>query len=310
MSNITLTNGVRSNLLALNSTQSSIKTTEQHLSTGQAVSSPTDDAYKYFASKGLSDRASQLTDRKNQIQQGVSVVSAASNALDSTESLVKQMSGILDSARSGTQTQRGSYQKQINSLVGQVSKLINDASYNGLNLVNSSSSSLTVYFSDKSQSNLKVDGVNFNASKLFVDNSGQTLTLSNATSMAVSSSTKILSQMGGFTAALSAYKLSTASQLAAFNSHADKMQMAVNKTVQKIESQAAVMGNNVAILNVRLDFTNNYINTLQTGSSNLTVADLNQESANLMSLNTRQSIATSALSMANSADQGILQLLR
>jgi len=308
--NVVLSTSVRQNLLALSGTQSSIKKTEQHLSTGQAVSSPMDDAYKYFASKSLTDRANDLTTRKSQIQQGVSVVTAASNALTSTETLVQQMSGILDSARSGTGTQRGSYQAQINTLVGQVSKLVNDASYNGLNLVNSSTTSLTVYFSDKSDSKLNVKGSNFNASVLFTNSVGSAVTLTKATSLAMSANKVLLSKLGGFSLALSAYSLSKASVLALFNSHADKMQTALNQTVQKVRAQSAVMGNNVAILNVRLDFTSNYIDTLQTGSNNLTVADLNSESANLMSLNTRQSIATSALSMANQADQGILQLLR
>jgi len=312
--NIVLSNSVRQNLLALSGTQKNIKSTEAHLSTGQAVSSPIDDAYKYFASKSLTDRANDLTTRKSQIQQGVSVVGAASNALTSTESLVQQMSGILDSARSGTGTQRASYSSQVNTLVNQIGKLVNDASYNGLNLVNSSTTSLTVYFSDKSDSKLNVKGVNFNVSKLFVNSVGAAVaalpTGANYGSGASVGSNVLFSKLGSFSLALSSYSLSKASVLALFNSHADKMQTALDQTVQKVRAQSAVMGNNVAILNVRLDFTSNYIDTLQTGANNLTVADLNSESANLMSLNTRQSIATSALSMANQADQGILQLLR
>ena len=52
------------------------------------------------------------------------------------------------------------------------------------------------------------------------------------------------------------------------------------------------------------------LNTLQTGGSNLTLADMNEEAANMVSLQTRQSLATSSLSMANQANQNVLQLLR
>ena len=60
----------------------------------------------------------------------------------------------------------------------------------------------------------------------------------------------------------------------------------------------------------RQDFTKNLVNVLDTGSSNLTSADLNAEAANSQALSTRQSLGISALSLANQAQQGILQLLR
>jgi len=303
-SGITLTNGIRTNLLALNNTKESIGMTQNRLSTGLAVSNPVDDAFKYFSAKSLSDRAGDLSTRKDAIDQGVSVVSTASTALTSMETLTQQMKGIVDSSRSGSATQRGSYETQLKTLSKQIGKLVNDASYNGQNLLNASTANLTVYFSDKSSSKLDVGGVNFNVSKLFLKASGSIAGISGV------SSSDIASKLGNFSQALSAYQLSQASVLATYNSHADTMQTSLDNTVQKIRAQSAIMGNNVAILNVRLDFTKNYINTLQGGSDKMTVADLNSESAKLMSLNTRQSIATSALSMANQADQGVLQLLR
>jgi flagellin len=60
----------------------------------------------------------------------------------------------------------------------------------------------------------------------------------------------------------------------------------------------------------RQDFTKNLTNVLTTGSANLTNADLNEEAANSQALSTRQSLAISALSLANTAQQGVLQLLR
>lgn len=304
MSGIVLTNGIRDTLLSLNNTKSQITTTQQHLSTGLAVSSAVDDAQKYFTSKSLSDRADDMSTRKDSIDQAVSTVTAASNALTSIESLLKQFKGIIDSARSGSASQRKAYQTQLQNLNMQIQNLVGDASYNGLNLVNSTSSTLTVYFSEKSASSLKVQGVNMNVSKLFVSSSGGSISLSKASNV-----TQLLNK-AGITAALSSYKLSMASILAKFNSAADKMQTYLDATIQNVRAKSATMGNNVAILQVRLDFTKNYINTLQGGSSKLTVADLNTESANMVSLQTRQSLGVQSMSMANQSDQAVLQLFR
>ena len=60
----------------------------------------------------------------------------------------------------------------------------------------------------------------------------------------------------------------------------------------------------------REDFTKNMINVLQTGADGLTLADTNEEGANMLALQTRQSLSTTALSMASRADQAVLSFLR
>jgi flagellin-like hook-associated protein FlgL len=303
MTNIPLTAGIRQNLLALTNTKSNIQQIQGHLATGLSVSSATDDAVKYFTAKSLTDRATDLGARKDSIDQGVSTVTTASDALTSIETLVQQMKGIIDSSRSGSATQRKAYSTQLNNLSSQIQNLVSDASYKGLNLINSSTSTLTVYFSDKAASNLKVTGVNFNASKLFVSTNG-------STGLGVKHASTLVSTLGFGAATLSGFQLSIAANLASFNGYADKAQNYLDATIANIRAQSANMGSNVAILNVRLDFTKTYINDLQGGSDKLTVADLNSESANLVSLQTRQSLGIQSLSMANTADQAVLQLFR
>ena len=78
----------------------------------------------------------------------------------------------------------------------------------------------------------------------------------------------------------------------------------------KLRSFTAELGGNVAILNTRLDFTNNYINELQQGSDKLTLADLNEEGANLSALQTRQQLGIQSLSIAGQQQQAILTLIR
>ena len=61
-------------------------------------------------------------------------------------------------------------------------------------------------------------------------------------------------------------------------------------------------------MQTRQDFTKNLINTLQTGADNLVLADTNEEGANMLALQTRQSLSTTALSLANQASQAVLRL--
>jgi flagellin-like hook-associated protein FlgL len=77
-----------------------------------------------------------------------------------------------------------------------------------------------------------------------------------------------------------------------------------------IRTKSQTIGSNVALLQTRLDFTTDYVNTLQTGADKLTLADLNEEGANLLALQTRQQLGISALSFASQAEQGILALFQ
>ena len=77
-----------------------------------------------------------------------------------------------------------------------------------------------------------------------------------------------------------------------------------------LRTKAKTLGSNVALLQTRLEFTANYVNTLQTGADKLTLADLNEEGANLLALQTRQQLGIQALAFAGQAEQSILLLFR
>ena len=77
-----------------------------------------------------------------------------------------------------------------------------------------------------------------------------------------------------------------------------------------LRGEASSLGSNLSIVQIRQDFNKNLINVLQTGASNLTLADPNEEAANSQALSTRQSIAVSALALANQSQESVLQLLR
>lgn len=306
MADLTLSAAVRANLLSLQNTSALISRTQDRMTTRLKVSSPVDDAVKYFQAKSLSDRARDLAERKDGIDQGVSSLETALKAAGALEDLVKQMKGAIDSARSADKTQRASLTDSIESLADQIQKLVDDATYKGLNLINSTASSLAVRFSEKAGSKLTVDGVDFNMSQFFKDSAG-------ASADAVSAGkllTAIGFSAGGGFAGLSSFDLSVAAELASFNVMADSAIMSLDETISSLRSKTSTMASNVAILRVRSDFTQQYKSVLETGAGKLTVADLNEEGANLLALQTGQQLGIQAMSFAAQAEQSILGLFR
>jgi len=304
MADITLSAASRSNLLSLQRTQDLVNRTQNRLSTGKEINSITDDALKFFQAKSLSDRASDLTERKESMEQGINALKAVVEATDKMEDLVDQMKGILNNARSATKEQRKEFEGQIGELAFQIEKLVLDTSYQGQNLLNSTASTLSIRFSEKADSKLEVNGVNFNASTFFLK--------SDSTAGGIVSASKgsaVLSKLG-LTTQLSAYSISVAAEQASFNKDIDSVIAGLDKTIENLRAKSSVFANSVAILQVRVDFTENYTNVLQEGSDKLTLADLNEEGANLLALQTRQQLGIQALSFAGQAEQGILGLFR
>jgi len=301
VADVNLSAAVRANLLSLQNTTQLINRTQTRLSTGLAVASPVDDAVKYFQAKSLSDRAADLTARKDGIDQGVSSLTTALESANAMEDLANQMKGIIDSARSGDKDQRKEYGGQLKELANQLQKLVNDSTYQGLNLLNSTASTLNVRFSEKADSKLAIVGNDFNMSAFFLDSGGTAL------HTAAGDQSNIVTLLG-FSLDLSAYNFSLAGSLAIFNSKADIAISRLDKTISNLRSKAATLANNIAILQVRLDFTEEYVNVLDEGAGKLTLADLNEEGANLLALQTRQQLGIQSLAFAGQAEQGILGL--
>ena len=309
MSDVTLTANARNSLLSLTSTASLMSRTTGRLTSGLKVASAIDDAVSYFKAKGLSDRASDFSTRKDEIDQGMSSMKAAINGTTLVDSILKQMKGVINSVRTADSTTRGAYTSQFNDLAKQVNSALADSSYQGLNLVDNSSASLTVYFNQGTSASLNVHAKSLRASKLMT-------AMSTAYGAAGASTSKVVADLlaaaGPAGVATGATGFSTLNSQTGLSPAAilDKMASFIDLSVSKVRSQTALFGGNVTFLQSRLDFTNNYINTLQEGSGKLTLADLNEEGANLVSLQTRQQIGVQSLSIAGQQQQAILSLLR
>ena len=92
------------------------------------------------------------------------------------------------------------------------------------------------------------------------------------------------------------------------NSSLDSLSTTLTTSLTTLRTQASALGSSLSVVQTRQDFTKSMINTLQTGSDGLILADTNQEGANLLALQTRQSLSTTALSLSAQADQAVLRL--
>jgi flagellin-like hook-associated protein FlgL len=383
MSDVTLSAAVRSSLLSLQNTTTLIDRTQNRLSSGLRVASSIDDPVAFFQAKTLSDRAFDFTEKKDSIDQGVSTVSAAIDGIDAIEAIVRQLKGVTNSLKSATGTQFTDLLTQFNDLRTQIGLLADDASYQGTNLVNNTSETLSVSFSEKTGSLLTVDAVNVRQSGLNIDTvavaSGDTagafnysanttnLVLSGGTTLLVTyqgsartfttagitfvygsltitvavdtaAVTKVASPGDTLTLRLATSVTSTAADFLGLNdgfasggngvtiadveanntnyilvgnsTQVDAVITKLDSALTTLRSNAQTLGSNVALLQTRLEFTEVYINTLETGGSKLTLADINEEGANLLALQTRQQLGISALAFAGQAEQGILALFR
>jgi flagellin len=291
-----LSAAIRSGLLSLGTTTNLTEITNKRLSTGLKVGSAVDDAVAFFQNKSLKDRAGDLASRKDGIDQGISSLQTALGGIQSVEKILSQMKGVVLSAKSGSEADRASLGTQLQTLAAQLNFLANDAQYQGLNLINATSSNLKVQFSEKTANLLQVDGSDVRISSGLI----MTAWTQNATNLAGAAA--ISSIAGATFAGFSAVSASVSvfdAYIAMFDSG-----------ISAVRSTGASLGANVALLQTRADFTKEYINTLKIGGDKLVLADLNEEGAALISLQTRQQLGIQALTFANRAEQGFLSLFR
>ena len=301
---ITLTASMRSNLASLKSIQSQMDTTQERLSTGKKVNSAIDNASSYYQSRALTNRASDLSSLLDSMGQGIQTIQAANEGLESLTSYVEQMKAVADTAATlakvekpaGTRpTDAGpdqnawdaqktaydsyvkeleSYQNQFNAIRAQAEKLINDTSYQGINLLKGQK--LTVVFNESRGNSLDV----------------QVDSLLGDKGIDILKADVNWTVDGGATA----------------KTTVDQAISAVTAGMTKLRSVSSELGNTYSIIQTRQEFTEALIDVLETGADNLVLADMNEESANYLALQTRQQLAINSLSLASQSAQSVLQL--
>ncbi len=163
---------------------------------------------------------------------------------------------------------RSNIAAQFSELRRQIDQLAKDAGFNGVNLLNADT--LQAMFNERQTSSLTITGVRFS----------------------VEEDLAIRDQMNNFQT----------------DRDINVAMQDLSQAMAKLRSQSSAFGSNLALVQIRQKFTQEMANTLKTGADNLVLADMNEEGANMLALQTRQQLSTQALSLANQADQSVLSL--
>lgn len=275
INDISLTQGMRKNLLDLQKTSKLLDRTQTRLSTGKKVNTAIDNPTNFFAAKNHVDRASDLSTRKDGMSEGIQTVKAADNGISALTALIENARGILQSARSAASDADtvDALATQFNEVLSQMDTIVQDSGYRGINLLNDGE--MVIQFDETGDSVLTVSGFAATIGAGGLDIAAATTSAGAWT-------------VGG----------------TGFDTTADELDVALSTL--RTESEKLASGLN--IITIRQDFTDNMISTLQEGADKLTLADTNEEGANMLMLQTRQQLGITALSLSSQAAQSVLGL--
>ncbi len=167
-------------------------------------------------------------------------------------------------------TEREDSYARFAEIMSQINMMARDASYKGVNLLDGSDTTLTINFNEDRSSRLLIDGVDARVSGLGLDD----ITVDNFLD----------------------------------NNALNEAMVQIDDATKTLRGYASDFGNYYAIVENREDFTDNLVNVLTEGSDKLILADMNEESANMLALQTRQELATNSLSLSSQAAQSVLRL--
>ncbi|MGB9043493.1 MAG: hypothetical protein WCC81_13605 [Pseudolabrys sp.] len=271
MSDIVLSPGVRSNLLQLQQTSNLITQTQTRLATGKKVNSALDNPINFFTAQGLSVRANDLNSLLDAMSNGINTIQAANNGISAITKLVQSMQALTSQAQQTADTTvRATLASQFDSLLTQIDQLAADSGFNGINLLGGND--LTITMNPDATSSVVVSAY----------------TDTTAGDLAINASQNAWAGTADITAA------------------SDNLKTALTT----LRSQAQALSSNLSTVQIRQEFTKEMVNTMQSGADSLTLADSNEEGANLLALQTRQQLSTTALSLASQADQNVLRLFQ
>ncbi|MBN8964976.1 MAG: hypothetical protein J0H89_06250, partial [Rhizobiales bacterium] len=252
----------------LQKTADLMTTTQTRLATGKRVNSALDNPTNYFTAQGLSNRANDLSGLLDSMSTAINTIQAANNGLTSITKLVQSAQSLASQA---LQTSDTTVRSGLSSQFAAILTQIDQlASDSGFNGINLlNGNNLKVTMNEGGTSSVTITAVTFNASGIGVD---------------------------------------AATNNWAGTTDIDAANTDLTGALTKLRAQSQTFGSNLSTVQIRQDFTKSMINTLQVGSDALTLADSNEEGANLLALQTRQQLSTTALSLASQSSQAVLRL--
>ena len=262
-----LGSSVKSALQGLQRKSQQTNQTNERLGTGLRIRDPLDGAQDFVTAQGLSNRAADLIQARDQVGQAISTIQSAEVGLDSINQLSDQARAIAIAAQNASDpAERAQLADPFNQIRLEIDSIASDASFGGTNLIGASPDNLDVPLNED----------------------GGTLTVQGTDSS--SAGLGILSRTFGSDADIEA-------------ALAD-----IDNAQSQVRSNSVSLSSSTSTLQNRIDFTDNLTNTLEQGAANLTQADLNEEAASLLSLQTRQALGSNALTIATESERAVLGL--
>ncbi len=376
-SNITLTAGVRQNLLSLQTTADLMAQTQNRLATGKKVNTAHDNPISFFTSQALTDRAGDLSSLLDSISNATQTLQAANNGLTSLTKLVQSAQAIAQQAQQSASTSA----KVTGTVAGLTGATVNTFSANTDTITVNDGTNTATYTAVAGAGDtvtaimaaINAGGTDINASltsdgKLQLQNlvggdiviggtasagelatlglvAGTTTGVENTTRTSLASQyddlrtqidqlatdsgyngvnllngdnlSVVFNERGTSTQSISGVTFDSAGLGISAAAHSFQTDVDVDAALTELtaalstlRSQSVAFGSSLSVVQTRQDFTKAMVNTLQTGADNLVLADTNEEGANMLALQTRQSLSTTALSLASQASQSVLQLFQ
>ncbi|PID40405.1 MAG: flagellin [Proteobacteria bacterium] len=305
---IALTSGMRSNLIALQNVDSMMQTTQNRLSTGKRVNSALDDPVNFFKAQDNYNRASDLAAKKDGMGEAIKIIETANSGIEKMEDLLNQMKSLASAAKTSDNVE--DLENQYNTVLEQVSTLAQDSNYGGQNLTYRESGNnesgetatqiatneLSVEFNEYAASNSAGSSLDVQGFSVNRDSSSGDLTIKSS-----SDSTSFAVTIADVDASDDSTRLTSAANV-------DRAIESIDNFIGQLRTEAQKLSSSLSTIQIRSDFTSEMVNTLNTGADNLTLADMNEEGANMLMLQTRQNLGTTSLSLASQAAQAVLQL--
>ena len=259
----------------LDTTESQLQVAQSQVSTGLAVSDAQDNGAIFAIAQNQRATSSALTAVTQSLQRVQSTANVAASAGTTVSDLLNQLkSAALSASDTSTNTtSRLALNATFTSILQQIQSVVSNASFNGINLIDGSITSLAALASTDGTSKLTV--------------AAQSLAL------------------GGINITVAATATISASAATAATVLTE-----VNTSITNVNNALAKLGASENALQTQITFTGTLQDTIDTGVGNLVNANLAKESATLTALQTKQSLGIQALSIANSSSQSLLSLFR
>jgi flagellin len=290
---VSLTNGMRNGLNAMNSLDDQIAVSNKRLATGKKVNDILDNPAVFYQAQTFTANARDYDSLLNNMKIGGKTIEKAVNALETGRKILETAKGLATQALSLTagSAARNALMAQIRDLVdptnvqNQFNQAINDGSFSGKNLNKNPATALA--------NDLKISLDPTNTASVISVTAPATPTTEFSTNATVGATIEITTANVANTA--------TDAQL-------NSLVTQLSTAVVNVQTRGQTLGASLSTIQVRMDFNKQAQEVSNSAADSLTSANMNEEGARLTTLSTRQQLAVNALSLANRSDQAILRL--